>query len=303
MAAMGGSKTRPLRGAGFVSGLNRVLPLQRYYAPVLALLNRDGDLEVPYAGAKVLVPSEWPKSVAATLLKQEDMVPEFGLVRDLVGGLKSGTIVDVGANMGHFLLMMRREAARPVICYEPEPRLFGLLRKTVEINGIADVDCRHLACGDEEGEISIDVGSNGAIHFEGDPRESVPVRVVTLDQDLADVEEISFLKIDCEGFEAHVLEGARAILEKHRPLLYVELHPHFLRNYGKDPEQVLKILEECGKVSAWIFYETPYWSRIRRSLQKFRRPRAVQLSGLDEVRALCASGEGPAQIYLLADPR
>ena len=296
-------ETKPLRGKGLLRTLNALVPLRRKYGPLIKLLNREGVLEVPYAGYTTLMPATWPKAVAYHYLWQQWSVPEFRLVRDALAELERGTIIDVGANLGHFALLMRDVTDRPMICFEPEPTLFALLDEMVRRNALDGIECRNLACGQLEGELIFDVGANGAVHFAGDVRESVRVEVTTLDLALAEVEEISLVKIDTEGYEVQVLDGAKAILKKHRPVLYVELHPHFVPRYGRTVEDLLDMVDDYGEARAWIFLEFPPSQKMRRSFHKFLRPKARELSGLDEVRDLCTRGRAPAQVYLLVRPR
>jgi len=70
---------------------------------------------------------------------------------------------------------------------------------------------------------------------------------VTLDQYIAQGNAApSVMKIDVDGFELHVLRGARKCLAEHRPRLWVEVHPEFLRAQGKSHEQVGEFLRQAG---------------------------------------------------------
>lgn len=73
--------------------------------------------------------------------------------------------------------------------------------------------------------------------------EIIPMR--TLDD--FNFETVDFLKIDCEGYEHHVLEGARATLEACRPCVIVEQKPHKLGpNFGIEGTPAVDILRGMG---------------------------------------------------------
>jgi len=56
----------------------------------------------------------------------------------------------------------------------------------------------------------------------------------------------TLMKIDVEGFEIEVLDGARECLSRNRPRLWIELHPTFLRAKGRDWTDAIDILRENG---------------------------------------------------------
>lgn len=54
------------------------------------------------------------------------------------------------------------------------------------------------------------------------------------------------MKIDVDGYELCVLNGARECLAKYRPRLWVEMHPGFLAAQGKSQDDVLNLLRQTG---------------------------------------------------------
>jgi FkbM family methyltransferase len=153
---------------------------------------------------------------------------EIAIGAILASGLRGdSTYVDVGANRGQVL----REAVRVApsgrhLAFEPIPSLAAELARSFE-----SVDCRQLALGAEEQVAtfchfrSMD-GWSGLRRSpkvsdeRGDP-EFITVNVSTLDNEIGDLVP-SIVKIDVEGSELDVIQGARALLESARPLLIVE---------------------------------------------------------------------------------
>jgi FkbM family methyltransferase len=131
---------------------------------------------------------------------------------------------DVGANIGYYLLLEESVIGPEgnVLCIEPEPDNLVDLERTVNANQFANVRVLAAACGDRQGIVRISRGINSGVTESGE----LTVPVVTLD-DVASP-RTSFLKIDVEGFEGHVLEGARRLLREARPKLFLEVHPGML---------------------------------------------------------------------------
>ncbi len=146
------------------------------------------------------------------------------------------TVVDVGANAGQWssLLLHLVRPERHVLI-EPEPRAFAELERV--FGKRPGVELHNVAIGDRNGvtrfrvtrdttgasvlqpseEMRELVGSNWTVEHEME----VPLR--TLDTLLAEVAQISLLKIDVQGFEREALAGARATLTRTKFLL-IELN-------------------------------------------------------------------------------
>lgn len=145
-------------------------------------------------------------------------------------------VVDVGANTGQWSTMMLDcLAPESLTMIEPGPEAFAALR--TRFGGNPRIRLHNVAIGAEEGTVRLKItrdttgasvlqpkaemraliGSNWTVTSE------VEVRLTTLDHLLADLPEVSLLKIDVQGYEQAVLAGGRATLGKTKFLL-VELN-------------------------------------------------------------------------------
>jgi FkbM family methyltransferase len=124
--------------------------------------------------------------------------------------------VDIGANIGSYTVLASGVCKSTSISFEPIPSTFSLLRKNVDLNGIANqVQLFNIGLGDKEEKMfftkNLDSMNHAATEDElassGDLEE---VSVSTLDRILD--KSPTLLKIDVEGLEAKVLEGAKRIL-------------------------------------------------------------------------------------------
>jgi FkbM family methyltransferase len=144
------------------------------------------------------------------------------------------TVFDVGANIGIYSLLLARLVGHEgtVHAFEPEPRNFDRLMTNLTLNGAANVVANRLAVYSESGEVTLNLfdPSLGSWHSLGtpkladpdhprrtvEPRESIAVEAVSLD-DYArsrEIVHVDFLKIDVEGAEPAVLEGAADLFER-----------------------------------------------------------------------------------------
>lgn len=154
--------------------------------------------------------------------------------------------VDVGANKGVYSYVLARCSAH-VHAFEPNPKMFALLRRTAPAN----VTVSPLAIGDRSGPAELRVPksrkgySNQRATLRRD-RGGADAGVVTVEcrrlDDLA-LSDIGFIKIDVEGFELQVLDGARALLARERPNLLVEIEEI---HTGRPIEELIAAVEGLG---------------------------------------------------------
>lgn len=160
--------------------------------------------------------------------------------------------VDVGAHVGNHTLYFAAVLGMETCAFEPNAASFALLESNVRQNGI-DQNCllRNAAVGACPGRarsIAESVSNSGMAKVEPDPNGEVPI--VTLDDEMADLQRVDLIKIDVEGGEFDVLKGASALLQRTRPLLYVEImEPAF--------EGVHAYLQSSGYVCWKRFNATP----------------------------------------------
>lgn len=141
--------------------------------------------------------------------------------------LKPGQrVVDVGANIGYYMLMFQSivGSTGKIICFEPEPSNLVELKSNINGNDFTNVQLFEAAVGMEVGAINFSCGINGMVAENG--RGEISVDLVTLDSVID--ERVDMIKIDVEGYEAQVLIGASGLIKRYKPTLFVELHPHLL---------------------------------------------------------------------------
>jgi len=176
-------------------------------------------------------------------------------------------VVDCGAHVGYFTLIFARQVGPTgqVLAFEPEPRNFRLLEQNVRRNGYENVTVVPQALSRSRGDAPLSVAAgNLGDHRLGRSlagRETITVRTTTLDAYLASAPRPpDFLKLDVQGSEAAVLDGARETLSSSpRMAMLTEFWPAAIREAGDDPGRFLDsiaatgfsiaVLDESGKLS------------------------------------------------------
>ena len=174
-------------------------------------------------------------------LEGERMVGERRLVTSLIEpGMR---IVDVGANIGYYLLMFERALGGDgeIVCFEPEPSNLAELKRNIARNAFTNVVLHEAAVGEHEGRAGLKAGINSRVVAEGEGDYSVPV--LSLASAIPD--RVDMIKIDVDGYEAHVLLGAKELLARDRPRMFLEFHPHHIHKSGYSFDHVYDVLTAC----------------------------------------------------------
>jgi len=177
------------------------------------------------------IPEGYPGAWTA-LLDHEPIVREFLLSQFA----PDRVFVDVGANVGAYSL---RAAAKgmQVVSFEPNPENVALLRKNAELNRLS-LDLHECALGSSEGRVRLSQTGGTSKVTEN---EGIEVPLATLDS--FNLPWVDLMKIDVEGYEFDVVEGARKTLERCHPNIMVEMH-HWL---GAEKEaSMFRIFGELG---------------------------------------------------------
>jgi FkbM family methyltransferase len=150
-------------------------------------------------------------------------------------------VIDVGANLGTYTTWLARFAARQggsVYAFEPQRIVFQLLCGNLALNNIFNVQAEQLALGASEttlwqAEADYDHSGSSFGNFDLDgacdgyklnPSQRTRINVTTLDAYVSrnEIEKIDFVKVDVEGYELNVLEGAWQSIQRWRPHMILE---------------------------------------------------------------------------------
>lgn len=162
-------------------------------------------------------------------ISRESVEPEFGFLNRFVN--KDDVFVDVGANTGIYTLKAAK-ASGPggtVLSLEPFPEMLADLAYNVKLNGFTNVRLRGLCAAGKTAPDSFWTNFGKPNSFSLVKRDqhasTFSVLKVSLD-DLFAMEGLArcdYIKIDAEGAEQEIIEGARHIVETYRPVIQAEV--------------------------------------------------------------------------------
>jgi FkbM family methyltransferase len=147
---------------------------------------------------------------------------------DLLGAFLApgDVVIDAGANVGNHTLFFAARVGPEgcVYAFEPQRRVFQMLCANLALNGVTNVEAMQAAVGSGPGTAAVpDVdyslpGNFGGVRLAAGAGRQVPMTSL----DSLGLSRCRAIKIDVEGMELDVLHGASALIERTRPLLYVE---------------------------------------------------------------------------------
>ncbi|EAL0434106.1 FkbM family methyltransferase, partial [Campylobacter coli] len=181
-----------------------------------------------------------------------ELIPyEYEMLQDILGKAKNNTIiVDIGSNIGNHSLYLAAHGF-DVYAFEANQELCNILKISIELNGFKKLKLHEFGLSDKKEMAILD-----NLNPENLGAQSLKIKdfgnivLYPLD-DIKFEKDVSVLKIDVEGMETKVLNGAINTIKKYRPILYIEA----INNI--EFRKVNVILEKLGYVYWDTFNATP----------------------------------------------
>lgn len=149
------------------------------------------------------------------------------------------SVLDIGANIGIMTVHLARSVKGiTVYGFEPMPTNIIIFKRIVNYFNLSNVQLFEVALGNTEGEVEMVMPVINSVRMQGlshvlhssitenndGERFKVPLKMLDNMEVLLNApQRISAIKIDVENFEYFVLEGARTLLIKNKPVVYAEL--------------------------------------------------------------------------------
>lgn len=154
--------------------------------------------------------------------------------------------VDVGAHVGLWSYWMARDFGQ-LHAFEPHADHHHIWQ--ANLYGVPNATIYRMALGKSAGSVTLIPGVKSSGDARIHPALSGAIEMRTLDS--VGLTDVDFLKIDCEGFEHFVLEGAVETIERSRPTIIVEQKPGHAQRYGLKEAQAIEFLEGLGYYCRW----------------------------------------------------
>ena len=171
------------------------------------------------------------------------MAKEMGIFMDMTEDMKS--FVDVGALFGIFSIMFTSRPGTVAYAIEPSPYAYPFLESHVKANPAHQIRPINAFIGEVNG-LDVPCGVVWKHVIAGEKTSEMVTRTTVMLDELLPTEPVDCMKIDVEGYECQVLRGGRKLIERCRPLIFLECHLASLHTVGESPESLFSLLTEFG---------------------------------------------------------
>jgi FkbM family methyltransferase len=185
---------------------------------------------------------------------------EAALVQRLLVG--DGVFWDIGANVGYFTLVAATALANrgQIIAFEPGKNAYTRLTENISLNDYGNIKTYPVAVSDREGEAVLHLAgdiadSSASLYPAGQAQAGQEVcRTVALDHFLKaeGLRPPDLIKLDVEGAELAVLQGARELIAQASPLLLIEMEEKNLLAAGASKAAIQQFLSRYGYRAAHL---------------------------------------------------
>ena len=165
-------------------------------------------------------------------------------------------VIDVGANIGYYTLIFAQlvGSSGKVFAFEPESKNFEILKKNIEINNYPNIVAEQKIVSDKSGIVKLFIAEHGIVGHRINQQKSsqkfIEVESIILDNYIKKLNldnKINFIKIDVEGSEPKVLEGAKEIMQKSNQLkIFTEFNREAVEEYGIEPKEMIDLFYRNG---------------------------------------------------------
>lgn len=180
--------------------------------------------------------------------------PEFDMFDMILNS--NSSVIDVGANIGtHSVYFAKKCNQGSVIAIEPQIYIFEILAANLLFNGCYNTIPVHAGVSSKQGNSKMvnisPFGTRkcnyGEFKINNHQDRGVDTSIVTLDN-YCDFKKFDLIKMDVEGMEVNVLEGATKLIKEQKPILYIEF------NNKNGDDKLLEKIYSLGYLPFWHIY-------------------------------------------------
>lgn len=148
--------------------------------------------------------------------------------------------LDIGANIGYMSFCVS-PFVKKVYSFEPNPNLEKQFYKTIQLNAFNNITRLPYGCSIAESieKLYLNKSNIGAssILSQNKNEQFLEIQLKPLDSFFEQFEKVDFIKIDVEGYEKFVIDGAEKIIEKYKPKMVIEFSPMYYERIEKGSTQ------------------------------------------------------------------
>lgn len=157
----------------------------------------------------------------AELADFEYLIKEKYYVDLFIESLDKGSVVyDIGSFHGFYSVL--GSLGKQVYGFEPDSENFCRLKENADLNESGNIEVFNKAVWSEATDLEIEEEASGKSHIS--ESGGTRIRAVSIDDFVKDRNAPDIMKIDVEGAELKVLEGAKGTIKTHHPDIFIEVH-------------------------------------------------------------------------------
>ena len=168
------------------------------------------------------------------------------------------SLIDIGANVGDTVAIVRQDAHYPILCVEGSPVYLPLLHRNVD--RLRDVEIEAAFVGGTSGLVAANVRmSDGTAYLAMGGSDHGTISLRSLDEILTrhpTFEIAKLVKSDTDGMDCQIIAGAADYLASARPALYFEYDPDLTARAGANAIRVFDVLDAAGYRYALVYENT-----------------------------------------------
>ena len=179
----------------------------------------------------------------------------LSFVRQFVPANKN--IIDLGANIGVHTVVYSNYTSETVYAFEPQPRVFQLLKKIIASNKCPNVVSKMFGASSKTSDFFMAVNYEGIQNYgcfqitDNTGQPGIMIQCQKLDD--MNLKNIGYIKIDIEGHEYEALKGLEKTIKRDMPNIMIEIH-------DSCPTKIttFKLLEDMGYTKFWHLTHCDY---------------------------------------------
>lgn len=170
---------------------------------------------------------------------------------------KNATIIDVGANIGDSVGLIRTVTDAQIICIEGDLFYFHLLKKNLE--NFKNIVSIHQYLGESNDILHVKpIHEHGTLKLSNDSSGDNKIKINTLDSLINEIQfdwnNVKLLKIDTDGFDNSIIKGSEELLKKLKPVIFFEYSESHLKENGINGLDIFPFLDQLDYENI-MFYE------------------------------------------------
>lgn len=220
--------------------LHKILFLLLY--PLLKITGKN--IYYTFANKRLLLPIT--HSLPWNVAKHPTYSTNFGQIVADAKLSSHDIIIDIGANVGDTVALVRNESDAKIICIEGDEKYFDYLTKNTFNE--KNIELIKTFVGETSGNNNTSLKvENGTARLVVDDKSTVQLKSLDdlLLNSLAD-KKLALIKIDTDGYDNKIIRGAKQLIIKHQPILFFEYDPYFLQLNNEKGTDIFELLSSWG---------------------------------------------------------